>query len=96
MINWKCLIKATFIEKFKEYKAAFIEKFKQHKANLFSKPNEEQVLIIGLFSFLLAIIFIILFIWFLPEDLEGVNGIWTLITAIISSPILYLIWRFRD
>ncbi len=59
MINWKCLIKATFIEKFKEYKAAFIEKFKQHKANLFSKPNEEQVLIIGLFSFLLAIIFII-------------------------------------
>ncbi|EPE65443.1 pentapeptide repeat-containing protein, partial [Pasteurella multocida 93002] len=44
MINWKCLIKATFIEKFKEYKAAFIEKFKQHKANLFSKPNEEQVL----------------------------------------------------
>ncbi|HDR0711708.1 TPA: pentapeptide repeat-containing protein, partial [Pasteurella multocida] len=78
------------------YKAAFIEKFKQHKANLFSKPNEEQVLIIGLFSFLLAIIFIILFIWFLPEDLEGVNGIWTLITAIISSPILYLIWRFRD
>ncbi|HDR1930165.1 TPA: pentapeptide repeat-containing protein, partial [Pasteurella multocida] len=23
-------------------------------------------------------------------------GIWTLITAIISSPILYLIWRFRD
>lgn len=96
MINWKCLIKVTFIEKFKEYKAAFIEKFKQHKANLFSKPNEEQVLIIGLFSFLLAIIFIILFIWFLPEDLEGVNGIWTLITAIISSPILYLIWRFRD
>ncbi|HHT7877150.1 TPA: pentapeptide repeat-containing protein [Pasteurella multocida] len=85
MINWKCLIKSTFIEK-----------FKQHKANLFSKPNEEQVLIIGLFSFFLAIIFIILFIWFLPEDLEGVNGIWTLITAIISSPILYLIWRFRD
>ncbi|MGC6408058.1 pentapeptide repeat-containing protein [Bisgaard Taxon 45] len=85
MINWKSL-----------YKNTCIEKLKQHKSALFSKPNEEQVLIIGLFSFLLAIIVITLFIWLLPENLESVNGIWTLITAIISSPILYLIWRFRD
>ncbi|HDR1813367.1 TPA: pentapeptide repeat-containing protein [Pasteurella multocida] len=85
MINWKCLIKAAFIEKFKEY-----------KANLFSKPNEEQVFIIGLSSFVFAIIVITLFIWLLPENLEGINGIWTLITAVISSPILYAIWRLRD
>ncbi|HDR1859718.1 TPA: pentapeptide repeat-containing protein [Pasteurella multocida] len=85
MINWKCLIKA-----------AFIEKFKKHKANLFSKPNEEQVFIIGLSSFVFAIIVITLFIWLLPENLEGINGIWTLITAVISSPILYAIWRLRD
>ncbi|MFP4794811.1 pentapeptide repeat-containing protein [Pasteurella multocida] len=85
MINWKCLNKDTFIEKLTQYKSW-----------LFSKPNEDQILIIGLISFLLAIISIPLLIWLLPENIESINGIWTLITAIISSPIFYFIWRFRD
>ena len=63
---------------------------------LFAKPNEEQVLIIGIFSFVLALISIPLTICFLPENIEGVNGIWTLVTVFISSPVLFLIWRFRD
>lgn len=51
MINWKCLIKATFIEKFKEYKAAFIEKFKQHKANLLANQMKNKFLLLDYFLF---------------------------------------------
>lgn len=73
-----------------------IYRFRDLKNWLFAKPNEEQVLIIGICSFVLAIILIPLTIFLLPENVEGVNGIWTLVTVFISSPVLFLIWRFRD
>ena len=77
--------------------------------NFFKKSNSTQVFYASLLSlFLFVVITSCIIPWLLPEQapdnktvsfLEKVltsNGFWTLITAFISSPVLFVIWRFRD
>ena len=72
------------------------KKFWELGNNLFAKPNEKQVVIMGVVSLCFAIILIPLMVFLLPENIEGVNGIWAWVTVFISSPVLFVIWRFRD
>lgn len=77
--------------------------------NFFKKSNSTQVFYAALLSlFLFVVITSYIIPWLLPEQtpnnqttsfLEKIltsNGFWTLITAFISSPVLFVIWRFRD
>ena len=72
------------------------KKFWELGNSLFAKPNEKQVVIMGAVSLCFAIILIPLMVFLLPENIEGVNGIWAWVTVFISSPVLFVIWRFRD
>ena len=72
------------------------KKFWELGNNLFAKPNEKQVVIMGVVSLCFAIILIPLMVFLLPENIEGVNGIWAWVTVFMSSPVLFVIWRFRD
>lgn len=74
-----------------------IKKFESYKTSLFKESNENQVLLIGAFTFLSIILFLSILTFLIGKDLwKNSNGIWTLITAIFSSPVLFIIWRLRD
>lgn len=69
--------------------------FDNYLKELFSKSNQEQVISVGLLVFKIILFLFIILLLGKPEILNS-NGIWTLITALFSAPILFLIWRFRD
>lgn len=74
-----------------------IKKLETYKTSLFKKSNENQVIVIGFFTFISIILFLFILTCFIGKDLwKNSNGIWTLITAVFSAPILFIIWRFRD
>lgn len=71
------------------------ELFDNYLKELFSKSNQEQVISVGLMIFKIVLFLFAILLLAKPGILDS-NGIWTLITAIFSAPILFLIWRFRD
>lgn len=73
-----------------------IEMFKYKPIDYFFKQSRSyQVSAAGIASLCLLII-ILMFSIPLRDELWKVTGFWTLSTLVISSPVAFVIWRFRD
>lgn len=66
------------------------------KNYIFKLKNEDQVIVLGLSSFLLMVIFLFILSLIVGGEIWKSNGIWNLVVVICTSPVLFIIWRFRD
>ncbi len=69
--------------------------------NYFLKQSRScQVFIAGIGSVCILVIIILVIISMIPtslrDELWKITGFWTLSTLVISSPVAFVIWRFRD
>lgn len=84
------------MEKVKNFFKGFSkDKFISWKENFFSKPNQDQVMIVGVLTFFIIVTFLIC-ISYIKPDIWNTPGIWQLMILFFSAPVLFLIWRFRD
>ncbi|UOO76642.1 pentapeptide repeat-containing protein [Neisseria sp. Dent CA1/247] len=95
-------IKALFDKK-KIYLKKFVESIQPYWNQLLAKPRHEQILLVFTIEAILAVVVvlftlpIILALSFITiEKILTTTGVWTLITLLISSPIAFFVWKFRD
>lgn len=64
------------------------------------QSRSRQVFIAGIGSFCILVLIILVITFRIPtslrDELWKVTGFWTLSTLVISSPVAFVIWRFRD
>ncbi|MDO5090766.1 MAG: hypothetical protein Q4D61_04405, partial [Cardiobacteriaceae bacterium] len=90
-------LKAYFSKK----KAELTTLSQKYWNQLLAKPRHEQLLWVFAIEVALAIIFFVPLMvlassFTIIEKILTTTGVWTLITVLISSPIAFFVWKFRD